>query len=190
MKLGRQKARLAQLREWPENPRRIDEEALDALRKSLRENPDLLEARPLIALPDGTVIAGNMRLRALRQIDAEMDEGVMRVPVFVVEADEQRAREIALRDNNQFGEWEADDLAAMVEGLAAQGTDLASVGFSPLDVQRLLGDSSPHIPDPPPDPYAEQYGVILVCKDEAAQRAAYDQLRADFPDADVRVVTT
>lgn len=54
-------APVAGLRAWDGNPRRIAPARLEQLKAMLEESPEMLRARPLIALPDGTVIAGNQR---------------------------------------------------------------------------------------------------------------------------------
>lgn len=123
MKPGRQNVALEELQEWAENPRTISAEDFEQLKSSLLADPELLDARPLIALPDGTVIAGNMRLRALRDLGQE------ETIVHVIDAEQQRAREIAMRDNNQFGEWSTDALAAMIAELSEEGTNPLSLGF-------------------------------------------------------------
>ena len=38
--------------------------------------------------------------------------------------------------------------------------------------------------------YKEQYGVILICDNEADQIAVFEQLKKDFPNKKIRVVTT
>ena len=52
---------VGELRENPENPRTITDGALASLVKSMRAEPGMLRARPVVALPDGRIIAGNMR---------------------------------------------------------------------------------------------------------------------------------
>ena len=59
---------LSRLRCFDGNPRRISAERLEALKRSLVAEREMLRARPLIALPDGRVICGNMRLRAAREL--------------------------------------------------------------------------------------------------------------------------
>ena len=83
---------LERLRCWPENPRTIRPERLEQLKLALTADPEMLQARPLLALPDGTVIAGNQRLRAAREL------GWQTIPVITVELDRERARLWALRD--------------------------------------------------------------------------------------------
>jgi DNA methylase len=71
---------LARLRCWPENPRTIRPERLEQLKRALAVDPEMLRARPLLALPDGTVIAGNQRLRAARELGWADDPGDHRQP--------------------------------------------------------------------------------------------------------------
>ncbi len=92
----------------------------------------MLWARPLIALPDGTVICGNQRLLAAREL------GWQTIPTITVDLDRDRARLWALRDNNQYGEWDEQALAELLGELAADGVDLALTGFQSRDLDRLL----------------------------------------------------
>jgi hypothetical protein len=57
----------------------ISPERLADLGRSLASDKAMLWARPLIALPDGTVIAGNQRLLAARA-RVETDPGGVRQP--------------------------------------------------------------------------------------------------------------
>jgi DNA modification methylase len=123
---------LAGLRPWPENPRRIAPARLEDLKRSLRDDPEMLWARPLLALPDGTVFCGNQRLRAAREL------GMERIPVVVVDVDWQRAQLWALRDNNAWGDWDQPLLAELLAELTAAGVDLALTGFEGREVDRIL----------------------------------------------------
>jgi ParB-like chromosome segregation protein Spo0J len=88
-------ARVADLRCFERNPRRISPERLEALKRSLEEDREMLLARPLIALVDGRVICGNQRLLAAQQLGWR---------TAYVELDDARARTWVLRDNNGYGE--------------------------------------------------------------------------------------
>jgi len=135
-------APVAELHENEENPRTIAEPSLDALAKSLEADPAMLQARPLIALPDGTVIAGNMRLRAAKALGWET------VPTMYVDLDPQRARLWLLRDNNLYGEWEEEALTAMLAELAAADVDLLLTGFGQGELDRLLDSLAADEPRP------------------------------------------
>lgn len=125
--------RLSELRPWPENPRGITADRLEELKLAMVADRAMLEARPLAALPDGTVIGGNQRLRAAVEL------GWVSVPVLTVDLDLQRARQFALRDNQSYGHWQEGALAEMLAELAAGGVDLALTGFSDRDITRILG---------------------------------------------------
>lgn len=153
---------LVQLHEHDANPRAIEPGQLEHLKTALAQAPDMLWARPLIALPDGTVIAGNQRLRALREL------GHTTAPVFTADLDEKTAREWAIRDNNGYGDW-TTDLAAYLREMDDLGSDLATLGFTETELERLLADTQPDPePDDPPagappaDPITQPGDLILL----------------------------
>jgi hypothetical protein len=73
--------------------------------KSLREFPEMLEARPIVVDPDYVVLGGNMRLKAAQEA------GLAQVPVYVATWEEAKAKEFVIKDNLAFGEWDWDMLA-------------------------------------------------------------------------------
>lgn len=123
------------LRPHEANPRLIAADRYRSLVKSLRECPEMMDARPLIALPDGRVICGNMRLRAVRELRWDT------VQTVTVDLDETTARQWMLRDNAGYGEWDDTALAEMLFGLMDQGADLELTGLSPEELGRLLNDA-------------------------------------------------
>jgi DNA modification methylase len=144
---------LDRLRCWPENQRTIRPERLEQLKRALAADPEMLQARPLLALPDGTVIAGNQRLRAAREL------GWQTIPVITVSLGRERARLWALRDNNPYGEWEEQALAGLLTELGEGGVDLALSGFAERELERLLAgiepaadpDEAPPLPEREPE---------------------------------------
>ncbi len=93
----------------------------------------MLRARPLIALPDGTVIAGNQRLAAAVALGWET------IPTVVVDLDDARAAEWALRDNRPYGSDVDDELSVLLGELSELGRDLELTGFDSAELDRLLG---------------------------------------------------
>ena len=124
---------LADLRAWERNPRRITPARLEALGRALAAEPGMLRARPLIALPDGTVIAGNQRLAAAVALGWET------IPTVVVDLDDARAAEWALRDNRPYGSDVDDELSVLLGELSELGRDLELTGFDSAELDRLLG---------------------------------------------------
>src|SRR4249919_3976166 len=103
------------LRPWPENPRVIRPERLEALKAALVADREMLWARPLIALSSGEVICGNQRLLAAQELNWKT------IPTLTVELDRERARLWALRDNNAYGEWDEQALAELLAELNLGG---------------------------------------------------------------------
>src|SRR5439155_20661936 len=128
---------LERLRCWPENPRTIRPKRLEQLKRALADDRAMLRARPLLALPDGTVIAGNQRLRAAREL------GWATIPVITVALEPERVRLWALRDNNPYGDWDEPALAELLAELAGGGVDLALSGFAGRELEHLLAGIEP-----------------------------------------------
>lgn len=116
----------------PWNPRLIKDVRFAQLCRSLAADPDFLWSRPVLANASGIVFAGNMRLRG------SMHLGWVQVPTIIQDIPDQLAQERGLRDNNQFGEWVEDDLAAILYDLQQKGTDLDLLGFDEKEIDQLL----------------------------------------------------
>lgn len=156
---------VSELHESPDNPRRITPERLQQLVASLRADPSMLDARPLVATPEGEVVMGNMRLRAARQLGWET------VPVYVKSfKDEAQKREWALKDNNPFGEWIPDELRGLVLVHRDEGHDLSLLGFGDQELRDLLTvDDGGALPDAPVQDVPVVFGVVIDCDSEAEQ---------------------
>ena len=94
----------------PANPRQWTKDELESLKASIIETPELMEARGAIVYPlDGKyiVLGGNMRLSAVQSL--EWDE----MPCVVLPKDMPvgKLKEIVVKDNGSFGEWDMDALA-------------------------------------------------------------------------------
>ena len=94
----------------PSNPRQWGKGELDNLVKSIKETPELLEARGLIVWPyvgKYIILGGNMRFSALREMNA------VDAPCYVLPEDTpmEKLREIVIKDNGAFGSWDYDMLA-------------------------------------------------------------------------------
>jgi ParB-like chromosome segregation protein Spo0J len=100
---------ISELNELEGNPRTIKKDDFERLKKSIQDNQDYFEARPII-LSDRTgklvIIAGNQRYKAAKAI------GMTEVPTVLLSGlSEEREREIVIRDNVENGEWDMDILA-------------------------------------------------------------------------------
>lgn len=136
---------LAGLKPWSENPRVIEPGRLEQLKRSLEADAGMLEVRPLVALPDGTVIMGNQRLAAAQALGWE------RLPVAVVDLDEETARSWAIRDNQSYGEWEPEDLSVILRDMRERDTDLEVLGFREDELDELLAERNRNPGEPLPE---------------------------------------
>lgn len=132
--------KLTELKELPNNPRKITKEALETLKKSIKHNPDYFEARPII-LSDRTgelvIIAGNQRYKAAKEL------GLDQAPTVTLKhLTEEREREIIIRDNVSNGDWDWDALANEWDEiqLVNWGLEIKDLNIKLPDIN--LGDNS------------------------------------------------
>ena len=102
----------------PNNPRVIKDDKFEKLVTSIKEFPEMLEARPIVVNPDMVVLGGNMRLKALKAA------GVKEAAVYVATWDEIKQKEFIIKDNVGFGEWDWDILANEWDGEELEGWGL------------------------------------------------------------------
>lgn len=116
MEIKRQKIKLKDLEQntgqiagVPKNPRKWSEKDLLNLAESIKENEELLEMRPLIVTDYKgffVVLGGNMRLAAMQRIGKDV------APCYVIsDCSVDKLKEIVIKDNGSFGEWDVDMLA-------------------------------------------------------------------------------
>ena len=137
----------------PNNPRTIRKDQLEKLVKSLREFPEMLEARPIVVDPDYVVLGGNMRLKAAQEA------GLAEVPVYVATWEEAKHKEFVIKDNLAFGEWDWDMLANEwdAEELDDWGLDV------PLLEEETEGLTDPDdVPEVPEEPITKPGDLWLL----------------------------
>lgn len=92
----------------PKNPRLIKDEKFDKLKKSIQDDPEMLELREVIAYEfngELVVIAGNMRLKACTEL------GIKQIPTKILPPTTpiEKLKAYTIKDNVPFGEndWQA-----------------------------------------------------------------------------------
>lgn len=98
-----------QIEGLPKNPRMWDKEDVERLAASIEQTPELLECRPLIVAPHKkkyVVLGGNMRLEALKHLKRNECPCIVMGGLSL-----GKMKEIVLKDNSSFGDWDADELA-------------------------------------------------------------------------------
>ena len=122
---------IAALHPDPANPRRIAEEELTALCRSIKAF-GLVD--PVLARrSDRRVIAGHQRLVAAKRC------GLTTVPVILLDCSEEDGRLLNVALNKIGGDWDEDLLARLLIDLQANAEqDLTLSGFGEADLQDLL----------------------------------------------------
>lgn len=119
-----------------ENARAHDKRSIETIASSLWR---FGQTKPIVALEDGTVIAGNGTLRAARSL------GWAQIAV-VRFANRRLAKAYALADNRtaELSTWDPEALRRIADEVAGQDLALDSLGFEASELERLTA-----IPDPP-----------------------------------------
>lgn len=119
-----------QIEGLPKNPRFVKDHKFVQLKQSIKDDPEMLELREVIAVDyngELVVIAGNMRLNACLEL------GIKEVPCKILPQNTpvEKLKAITIKDNIGYGEHDWDALANEwdVEELAHWGLDL------PLDFE-------------------------------------------------------
>jgi len=162
------------------NPRKISAEAVAKVAASIREFGG---QQPIVVDRDGVIIAGHTRLQAARSLALES------VPVLIASnltPDQVAAYRIADNRTGEECEWDDGLLAKELAGLVLAGFELDLTGFDAAELDKLL-DAETEEPKaapgeielPPASKYKEQYGVIVLCRDEQEQAGIYERLVKD-----------
>lgn len=116
------------------NPRTIKDDRFKNLMKSVQDDPDFLYRRPILAMKDGTIYAGNMRFRAAQQL------GMAEVPAIIEDITPELAKERAIKDNGSWGDWDRGALTILLGEF--ESVDLSTLGFNAAQLEKLIGGAS------------------------------------------------
>lgn len=110
IKLSKLRHNDGQIDGLPKNPRFIRDYRFEKLVQSIKDDPEMLQLRELIVIPFNQVylvIGGNMRLRAMRELE------ITEAPCKVLPEDTspEKLRAYTIKDNIGYGEDNWDDLA-------------------------------------------------------------------------------
>ena len=127
-----------QIEGLPANPRQINEQKYELLKKNITDYPELLEYRGLLVYPhDGKyiTIGGNMRLRAL----SELNYKEAPCAVLPAETTVEQLKAYIILDNDNFGQWDWDMLANNFDDtmLADLGLDLPFFSNDDVNLEEL-----------------------------------------------------
>jgi hypothetical protein len=166
----------------------------EAVAKSLR---DYGAGRSVLVDRNGNVLAGNQTVKAASTAGIDQDvilvetDGSQLVVVQRTDLDlnDPKARALAIADNraSELGlEWDPVNLAEFSTGLDLQPF------FSTAELAEIIAPDTDISGAPGPETlegrYKSQYGVIVICQDEADQRSVYEKLTGQG--LECRVVVT
>lgn len=127
-----------QIEGLPKNPRLIRDEKYEKLRKSILEDPEMLQLREILVIKHGkkyVTIGGNMRYRVLKEL------GHTEIPCKIIPEGTsiEKLKAYTIKDNAGFVEWDFDMLANdwNLEDLDTWGVDIPGVD----------ADMSPEVPE-------------------------------------------
>lgn len=115
---------LSSLTPNPDNARDIEQEKFDKLYESIKRDPEFMPLNPLKHVENGLILAGNMRLRALRALGFKEISDDWIVDVSHLSA--EKRRRLVVIDNLMYGYYEWDILTGQYseEELTEWGVDL------------------------------------------------------------------
>ena len=134
--------KISEIKPNPQNPRTIKDENFKKLVQSIKDFPEMLDARPLVVNKDNVILGGNMRFKASKEA------GLKEVPVKIVDWSEEKQREFIIKDNISGGDWDWDQLANEwdVEQLDEWGLDVPDFAGD-VEVEE---DEAPEVSQEPP----------------------------------------
>lgn len=186
---------LHDLVENQDNPRTIEPQQMQKLVESILTFPKMLQMRPIVCNENRVILGGNMRFRALLNIEQMEDEAIKGAieavavkltdgekqqlcshwekwkaepKVEVVMADslsDEETDEFIIKDNVYFGNWDEEKLKG-----AFDVADMQRWGLNPWEIQQEATTYEPA--------EDEEQRIIIVYRSEDAQAVA-DMLGVD-----------
>ncbi len=118
----------------PYNPRKISDEMLEKLKRSIKEfgyvEPIIVNKRTR------HVVGGNQRLKALE------DLGIEEVEAVFVDLDDAREKALNIALNKITGEWDYPKLKDLLEELDTGEIDIELTGFDMVEIEQLMTEIS------------------------------------------------
>ena len=98
--------KISEIKTNPDNPRIIKNNKFYKLVNSIRQFPKMLEIRPIVVNGNMVVLGGNMRFKACKEA------GLTEVPIVLADdLTPEEQKEFIIKDNVNFGTWDAEMLA-------------------------------------------------------------------------------
>ena len=156
------------------NPRTIKDDKFRKLLNSIQEFPKMMELRPMVIDADGTVLGGNMRLKALQELGyTEIPDTWVRRAADLTDEEKQR---FIIADNVGFGEWDWEALANEWDAgdLAEWGLDVPGFDVLPDDMREGFS-----LPDGDKAPFQQMTFTLADAQAAVVQNAINDIKQTD-----------
>lgn len=134
--INKLKNNTGQIEGLPKNPRLLKDDKFKKLVKSIKDDPEMLQLREVIAYElnnELIVIAGNMRLGACKEL------GIKEIPVKILPQDTsvEKLKAYTIKDNLGYGEWSWDEIANSwdMEQLEGWGLDLPVFDYKEIEAE-------------------------------------------------------
>lgn len=165
-----------QIKDVPKNPRFIKDERFAALKKSIQDDPEMLNLRELVAYDNNgelVIILGNMRYRAMKEL------GYKDAPVKVLPTatEAKKLRAYIQKDNIAFGQNDWDLLGNEwdVAELEDFGLECDFFGDMDDDIQDANKENEKKEKDYSNE-IEENYAMQLDFENEEQLQKAYEEL--------------
>jgi len=122
---------ISKIKNNPNNPRVIRDEKFNKLVASLKEFPEMINARPIVVNTDMIVLGGNMRLKAARAA------GWNEIAIIRVDWTDEQQRQFIIKDNVAGGEWDWEMLANQWDE-----TEIINWGVDPIGFKLNTDDET------------------------------------------------
>lgn len=175
IKVSHLKGNTGQIDGLPKNPRILKDDKFLKLKKSLQEDPEMLQLREVIAYDNNgelIVICGNMRLKALIEL------GIKEVPTKILPTDTsiQKLKAYVIKDNVSFGEHSWEDLANEWNSDELTDWGLDGIGFD-VDAKDMGDEFS--LPDGDKAPFQQMTFTLADGQAELIQNAIAEMKLTD-----------
>ena len=167
LKISELEPNLGQIDGLPINPRQWTKTDVDNIAASLKETPELFEARPLIVTHHAgkyIILGGNLRFEGVKK-NKDKD-----APCIIVPEDTPigKLKEIVIKDNSSFGSWDYDALANEWDDLPLQdwGVPAWEEDEGEPAEKKDLSDQIDY-----------EYKLEITCENEAEQEKMYNELK-------------
>lgn len=162
--------KVSSIKNNPNNPRTINDDKLEKLKRSIKSFPEMMEKRPMICVTDvdGKLypLGGNMRLRAIK--DLGMKEISKSWVSLADEWTEEQRKEFIIKDNASLGDWDLEDLQENwdLDLISEWGVDLDIDEVEELEAEE--DDFDVELPEEPKTVLGDLYEIgehRLLCGD-------------------------